>query len=63
VRGRIKNRYGSTLEVLSHVQLRYVDARRAILVRIQECELLESFHRAQSDYALSTGLALISEVR
>jgi len=30
-------------------------------VRIQQCELLESFHKAQSNYELSTGLAVISE--
>lgn len=59
---RIKNRYGSTLEVLSHVQLWYVERETRDLVRIQQCELLESFHRAQSDYGLSTGLAVISEV-
>jgi len=59
---RIKNRYGSTLEVLSHVQVRYVERETRDLVRIQECELLESFHRAQSNYGLSTGFALISEI-
>jgi DNA repair protein RecO (recombination protein O) len=59
---RIKNRYGSTLEVLSHVQLWYVERETRDLVRIQQCELLESFHKAQSDYGLSTGLALISEI-
>src|SRR5438105_15639092 len=59
---RLKNRYGSTLEMLSHVQLWYVERETRGLVRIQQCELLESFHRAQSDYGLSTGLALISEV-
>jgi DNA repair protein RecO (recombination protein O) len=59
---RIKNRYGSTLEVLSHVQMRYVERETRDLVRIQECELLESFHRMQTDYGLSTGLALISEI-
>jgi DNA repair protein RecO (recombination protein O) len=59
---RIKNRYGSTLAVLSHVQLRYVERETRDLVRIQECELLESFHKSQSDYQLSTGLALISEI-
>src|SRR5262249_41801683 len=58
---RIKNRYGSTLEGLSHVQVRYVERETRDLVRIQECELLESFHRAQSNYGLSTGLAVISE--
>jgi DNA repair protein RecO (recombination protein O) len=59
---RLKNRYGSTLEVLSHVQLWYVERETRDLVRIQQCELLESFHRAQSDYGLSTGLAVISEI-
>jgi DNA repair protein RecO len=32
------------------------------LVRIQQCDLIESFHKAQSDYGLSTGLALVSEI-
>ena len=59
---RLKNRYGSTLETLSHVQLWYVERETRDLVRIQQCELLESFHKAQSDYGLSTGLAVISEV-
>ena len=59
---RIKNRFGSTLELLSHVQIWYVERETRDLVRIQQCELLESFHRAQSDYALSTGLAAVSEI-
>src|SRR5262249_26386731 len=58
---RIKNRFGSTLEVLSHVQIWYVERETRDLVRIQQCELLESFHKAQSDYGLSTGLATVSE--
>jgi DNA repair protein RecO (recombination protein O) len=59
---RLKNRYGSTLEVLSHVQLWYVEKETRDLVRIQQCELIESFNKAQSDYGLSTGLAVISEI-
>jgi len=59
---RIKNRYGSTLEVLSHVQLWYVERETRDLVRIQQCELLESFNKSQSDYGLSTGLAMVSEI-
>ena len=59
---RIKNRYGSTLEVLSHVQIWYTEKETRELVRIQQAELLESFHKAQSDYGLSTGLAVISEI-
>jgi DNA repair protein RecO (recombination protein O) len=59
---RLKNRYGSTLEVLSHVQIWYVERETRELVRIQQADLLESFHKAQSDYGLSTGLAVISEI-
>jgi DNA repair protein RecO (recombination protein O) len=59
---RLKNRYGSTLEALSHVQIWYVEKETRDLVRIQQCDLLESFHKAQSDYELSTGLAVVSEV-
>src|SRR5882672_7482024 len=59
---RIKNRYGSTLEVLSHVQLWYVEKETRDLVRIQQCELLESFNKSQSDYGLSTGFAVLSEI-
>ena len=59
---RIKNRYGSTLEVLSHVQIWYVEKETRELVRIQQCELLESFHKAQRNYELSIGLAVVSEI-
>lgn len=59
---RIKNRYGSTLEVLSHVQIWYVEKETRDLVRIQQCELVDSLHKAQSDYGLSTGLAAVSEI-
>jgi DNA repair protein RecO (recombination protein O) len=59
---RLKNRYGSTLEVLSHVQIWYVEKETRELVRIQQAELVESFHKAQSNYSLSTGLAVISEI-
>lgn len=59
---RLKNRYGSTLELLSHVQIWYVERETRDLVRIQQAELLDSFYKAQSDYSLNTGLAVVSEV-
>ena len=59
---RLKSRYGSSLQVLSHVQLWYIEKETRDLVRIHQCETLESFNRAQSDYQLSIGLALVSEV-
>jgi len=59
---RLKNRFGSTLEILSHVQIWYVEKETRELVRIQEAEPLDSLHKAQGDYGLSTGLAVISEI-
>ena len=59
---RLKNRFGSTLEILSHVQIWYVERETRELVRIQQAEPLESLHKAQSDYGLSTGLAVVSEI-
>jgi DNA repair protein RecO (recombination protein O) len=59
---RLNNRFGSTLEILSHVQIWYVERETRELVRIQQAELLESLHKAQSSYDLSTGLAVISEI-
>jgi len=59
---RLKNRYGSTLQLLSHVQIWYFERETRDLVRIQQADLLESFNKSQSDYSLSTGLALVSEV-
>jgi DNA repair protein RecO (recombination protein O) len=58
----VKNRYGSTLGVMSHVQLWYIEKETRELVRIQQAELLESLHKSQSDYELSTGLAIVSEI-
>jgi DNA repair protein RecO (recombination protein O) len=59
---RLNNRFGSTLEMLSHVRIWYVERETRELVRIQQAELVESLHKAQSDYGLSTGLAVISEI-
>lgn len=59
---KLKNRYGSTLELLAHVQIEYFERETRELVRIQQCDLLDSFHEAQSEYTLATGLALVSEI-
>jgi DNA repair protein RecO (recombination protein O) len=59
---RLKNRFGSTLEILSHVQLWYFERETRDLVRIQQCEPLESFNKAQSDHEMNTGFAAVSEI-
>jgi len=59
---RLRNRFGSTLEILSYVKMWYVERETRELVRIQQCEMLESFLDAQQEYNLSLGLAMVSEV-
>src|ERR1700719_1564523 len=59
---RRKNRYGSTLQLLSHVQVWYIEKETRDLVRVQLCEPLDSFNKSQSDYFLSTGMAVVSKV-
>ena len=57
-----KSRFGSTLEPLSHIRIWYFERETRELVRINQCELLESFMAVQSDYSNANFLALISEV-
>jgi DNA repair protein RecO (recombination protein O) len=59
---RPKSRFGSTLEPLSHVRIWFYERETRELVRINQCELLESFLSAQSDYASGLALALMCEV-
>src|SRR5712672_4613247 len=57
-----KSRFGSTLELLSYIRIWYFERENRELVRINQCELIESFLDVQSDYQAGTCLALISEV-
>ena len=59
---RPKSRFGSTLEMMSHVRVWYYERETRDLVRIGQCELMESFFCAQKDYASTMALALVSEV-
>jgi DNA repair protein RecO (recombination protein O) len=59
---RPKSRFGSTLERLSHVRIWYFERETRELVRINQCELIESFVDAFRDYDSSVGLALFSEI-
>ena len=59
---RPKSRFGSTLERLSHVRIWYYERETRELVRINQCEIIESFLDAFGDYASSVALALFSEV-
>jgi DNA repair protein RecO (recombination protein O) len=59
---RPKSRFGSTLERLTHVRIWYHERETRELVRISECELIESFLDAFRDYASSIALGLFSEI-
>jgi DNA repair protein RecO (recombination protein O) len=59
---RPKSRFGATLERLSHVRIWYHEKETRELVRISQCEIIESFIDAFRDYASSVALALFSEV-
>jgi DNA repair protein RecO (recombination protein O) len=59
---RPKSRFGSTLERLSHIRICFFEKETRELVRISECEMIESFIDAFGDYASSIALALFSEI-
>jgi DNA repair protein RecO (recombination protein O) len=57
-----KSRFGSTLEMLAYIRIWYFERETRELVRINQCELIESFMDVQRDYAATVGLALVSEI-
>ena len=57
-----KSRFGSTLEMLAYIRIWYFERETRELVRLNQCELIESFMDVQRDYLSSVGLALVSEV-
>jgi DNA repair protein RecO (recombination protein O) len=59
---RTKSRFGSTLERLSHVRIWYYEKETRDLVRISQCEIIESFLDVFRDYAASVVLGLFSEI-
>jgi DNA repair protein RecO (recombination protein O) len=59
---RPKSRFGSTLEPLSHIRIWFFERENRELVRINQCEHLDSFVDSQRSYEMSVALALMSEV-
>jgi DNA repair protein RecO (recombination protein O) len=57
-----KSRFGSTLEMLAYIRIWYFERETRELVRINQCELIESFMDVQQDYSSSVALALVSEI-
>ncbi len=59
---RTKSHFGSTLEMLAYIRIWFYERETRDLVRITQCELLESFHGAQREYASTLALAFVSEL-
>ncbi len=59
---RPRSRFGSTLELLSHIRIWFFERETRELVRINQSELIESFLEVQRDYSTGLALALVSEV-
>jgi DNA repair protein RecO (recombination protein O) len=57
-----KSRFGSTLEMLAYIRIWYFERETRELVRINQCELIESFMDVQQDYSSAVALALVSEI-
>ncbi|MSO21595.1 MAG: DNA repair protein RecO [Acidobacteria bacterium] len=59
---RSVKRFGASLEMLSHVRLRYAEKPHGGMARLEACDLLESFCGAQPSYEQIVGGSCISEV-
>jgi DNA repair protein RecO (recombination protein O) len=59
---KTKSRFGSTLERLSHVRIWFFERESRDLVRISQCEMIESFLDVFRDYPSSIAFALFTEI-
>ena len=57
-----KSRFGATLERLSYIRIWFFERETRELVRISQCEMIESFLDVFRDYPSSVALALFSEI-
>jgi DNA repair protein RecO (recombination protein O) len=57
-----KSRFGSTLEAFSYLRVWFHENETRELVRLRQCELIESFLDVQQDYRSGLALALLAEI-
>lgn len=57
-----KSRFGASLEPLSYVRIGYYERETRQLVRISQCELIESFWEAQRSYNVSLAFGFLAEI-
>ena len=59
---KTKSRFGSTLEKLSYVKIWFFERESRDLVRISQCEMIESFLDIFRDYPSSVAVTLFTEI-
>lgn len=59
---RTKTTFGGSLEPLMHVRIWFAEKETRELVRIRQCEVIESSLPAHQDYGCSVRLALLAEI-
>lgn len=59
---RPKSGFGASLEPLSHVRIWFYERETRDLVRVSQCELIESFWEAQRSYNASLAFGLVAEI-
>lgn len=59
---KTKSKFGSTLERMSYVRIWFFERETRDLVRISQCELIESFVTVFRDYSAGVALALFAEI-
>jgi DNA repair protein RecO (recombination protein O) len=59
---RSVKRFGAALELMSHVRIRYQEHSARDLVRLESCELLDSFFDIQSRYEVTVASSYIAEI-
>ncbi len=59
---RPKSKFGSTLEGMSHVRIWFFERETRELVRVSQCELIESFVDVFRDYSAGVALTLFTEI-
>jgi DNA repair protein RecO (recombination protein O) len=59
---RTKSRFGATLERMSHIRIWFFERETRDLVRINQCELIESFITTFRDYSAGVALTLLAEI-
>lgn len=59
---RTKTKFGSALEPLSYVRIWFAEKETRDLVRIRQCEVIESSLGTHGDYSCSVALSMLAEI-